>query len=845
MTKRRQVSIAAFALPVLCLCLLFAIRGIYPFGGISNMADDMEVQYADLFAWYRRLLLGQSGPEYSFSMSIGMPTAAVLGYYLLSPVNLLVLFFPPEGMQLCFFVISAVKLGLSGLFFSLYVRGRVRADALPALTLSLAYAFGQYTVGQMTNILWLDGVYMLPLILLGIWRWVEKRRGWLLLLSMALSIVFNWYTGYMNGLFAVFYFLFEMAYTPSERRAVRGAKGFAGFFAVMALSVGVSAAVFLPVALGQMAGRSADMGVTLVPSFSSTAMEILNGLHLGHKFPDSKITPFCSVWALIFFFAMWFDRGLSARKKLACAGLVGWMIFSEAFAPMSYFWCALKLSGSYVYRFHYLLQAAMLIASAETMVRAWRDGPAHAKPLAWGAGLYALTLLVTHLLMPYADGRVYWELGLIALYALLPLARGVGPRRAAAASVGVLLLAETVWNAYLLRPKAYVLDAYSHPAYAAAQQALVGEVRALDGGSYRMEQDTNRPRESPNPGLYNSMFYANEAMAYGYQGLQTYTSCYMGDTARFMSRLGYCRSVFPTVYKAPLLMCDSLLGMKYLLTGKEPYGYEPTGIEGNGKAVYLNPYALPLAFGANEAVLEADGGQSGFGFINQIYNAIRGIEDNILREVELDEGVPDFQSVYYDLPPEASGEDTLLYAVFDPLMVCSVYIDGEKRFDYWSEYWDHNDFIALIGPVEEYATMEIYIDDVRWPMPVPTVYALNLPHFAQVIEEIRQGAAQVERFADDGVRARYAASADGYVLFTIPYDTGWRAWVNGKEARPLRAAEALMAVPVGSGESVIELRYGTRGRWAGLAISALSLAAFAIWQAPKSWKKKKQSLQRE
>ena len=843
MIKRCQISIAAFALPVLCLCLLFAIRGIYPFGGISNMAEDMEIQYADLFAWYRRVLMGQAGPEYSFSMSIGMPTAAVLGYYLLSPVNLLALFFTPERMQLCFFVISAVKLGLCGLFFSIYARGRFQAGALPAVAMSLAYAFGQYTVGQMTNILWLDGVYMLPLVLLGIWRWVEKRWGGLLLASMALSIVFNWYTVYMNGLFAVIYYLFEMAYTPACRRAARGAKGFAGLLAVMALSVGVSAAVFLPVALGQMAGRSTDSAVWVIPSFSSTAMEILNGFHIGHVFPSVKITPFCSVWGLGFFFALWFDRGLSARQKLACAALVGFMVFSEAFGPMSYLWCAFKLSGSYMYRFHYLLQAAMLIAAAEMMCRAWREGRAHAKALACGAGLYVLVLLATHLAMPYGDGRAYWELGLIALYALLLVLRGAGLRRAAAAGAVALLLAETVWNAYLLRPNAYVLDAYSQPAYAAAQQALVSEVRALDGGIYRMEQDTNRQRESPNPDLYNPMFYANEAMPYGYQGLQTYTSSYVKETSVFMARLGYCRTDFPTVYKAPLLMCDSLLGVKYLLTAKEhPAGFEPAGIEGNGKAVYLNPYALPLAFGANEAVLAADGGQSGFAFINQLYNAIRGVQDDILQKVELDEGIPDIQSVYYDIPLEASGEDKLLYACLEPLMPCSVYIDAEKRFDYSGDYWKNNDYIVPIGFVEEYATMEVYIDNMYRSMPAPTLYALDMPHFAQVIEDIRGGAAQVERFADDGVRARYTADADGHVLFTIPYDAGWRVWVNGREARPLRAAGALMAVPVSAGESVIELRYHTRGQWAGIGISALSLTVFAAWQGSGARKKKGRSL---
>ena len=90
--------------------------------------------------------------------------------------------------------------------------------------------------------------------------------------------------------------------------------------------------------------------------------------------------------------------------------------------------------------------------------------------------------------------------------------------------------------------------------------------------------------------------------------------------------------------------------------------------------------------------------------------------------------------------------------------------------------------------------------------------------------------------------ARYTADADGHVLFTIPYDAGWRVWVNGREARPLRAAGALMAVPVSAGESVIELRYHTRGQWAGIGISALSLTVFAAWQGSGARKKKGRSL---
>lgn len=38
-----------------------------------------------------------------------------------------------------------------------------------------------------------------------------------------------------------------------------------------------------------------------------------------------------------------------------------------------------------------------------------------------------------------------------------------------------------------------------------------------------------------------------------------------------------------------------------------------------------------------------------------------------------------------------------------------------------------------------------------------------------------------------------------YLLFTIPYEEGWKAWVDGKEVEPMAGLEVFLAVKIPDG----------------------------------------------
>ena len=157
------------------LWLAFCSGGFVPFGNNTPAVTDAKLQYLDLFAYYRDVLTGQNTAAYTFSNTLGGGAAAIIAYYLASPFNLLVLLFPKEQMNLFLEVLITVKLSAASAAFAWFIgrrfRNRIRGEI--TLVLSVSYGLMQYTLAQGSNVMWLDGVILLPFIVLGVHKTVR------------------------------------------------------------------------------------------------------------------------------------------------------------------------------------------------------------------------------------------------------------------------------------------------------------------------------------------------------------------------------------------------------------------------------------------------------------------------------------------------------------------------------------------------------------------------------------------------------------------------------------------------------------------------------------------------
>ncbi|MFI3325591.1 MAG: YfhO family protein [Clostridia bacterium] len=101
-------------------------------------------------------------------------------------------------------------------------------------------------------------------------------------------------------------------------------------------------------------------------------------------------------------------------------------------------------------------------------------------------------------------------------------------------------------------------------------------------------------------------------------------------------------------------------------------------------------------------------------------------------------------------------------------------------------------------------------------------------------------------YTNTGFTAVITSTTENAVFFSVPYDKGWSATVNGVEATVLETNEGFMSVIVPASENIqIEFVYNTPGLSLGVTISALSLLAFILYMSLLKFKVLKISKSRE
>lgn len=813
----------AFFVPIILYSILCSVKNIYPFGQVSNLIYDLDIQYVDFYAYYRRVLLGQAELSYSFVKSLGGSLVALWGYYLASPLNLLVVFFKPEQMQMFVFVITAIKIGLCGTTSSFFVKSKYRnmQDTM-VICLAVAYSFTQYVVGQMSNLNWLDGVYLLPLILWGIDKYIYEKKKAYFYVFLAISIIFNWYTGYMNCIFVVLYFCYQFIVTQISEgmqfNIKKFIKEFAMFIWLEFLSVLLSLCVFLPVLLGQSGGRSAfDEGIFQFGT-NGSLLDILRGFMIGSANPSKDITLFCSVFLLVILVYYIFDRKIQISEKRITLLFLTIMVFSLFFKPIEHIWVGFKFENSYAYRFLYLVIMVLILICARVLEHIEQM---NCRLLGRTIGWIIFSLLALDMVKAFDCKHLWLEIALLVLYGgLLVFRKKTRMRKVAIISMIFVFLGEIIINAALVIDDRYAFVSEKYVTYVSQEEKLFEQIRTDESEFYRIEKTLNRDEN-----MQHNSFYANESMAYLYSGIQSYISSYDLNTAEFIRKLGYSRSEFPSFYHEPILPADSLLGVRYLLSERQYDGFElKEGMEEyNGKYVYENVYALPLAFSIERDMQEIITEDNPFEYINEIYSCILGKEARLFKRIEPSKIEVDEEGMKYAFSSVSA--DSILYAKINgENLNLSICLNDNETYQSYSTGWI-NQNVVIIGNMEEGCSLKImdYNEDDFGVL----FYAMDLNDLEETSKQIKTG--EVRNLVANGNKITFESEAER-VMLTIPYDEAWEVTVNGKKVEIQKGADALVIVPLNEGETnFVTMQYRVRGKEMGIGLSIFSVVLFAFW----------------
>lgn len=105
--------------------------------------------------------------------------------------------------------------------------------------------------------------------------------------------------------------------------------------------------------------------------------------------------------------------------------------------------------------------------------------------------------------------------------------------------------------------------------------------------------------------------------------------------------------------------------------------------------------------------------------------------------------------------------------------------------------------------------------------------SLNASGMEEAVEERRQYTCDTFAFDKSGFTATCDLDEDVLMFFSVPYDSGWSATVNGEPVVIEKASVGFMAVRVPAGEAEIRFEYMTPGLIPGAFVSAGGLCCWA------------------
>ena len=819
--------VAAFTITMIILTIILAFGGYAPFGNHSLAGMDANIQYLDFFAYLKDVLAGKNSVADTLSNTLGGSALSLVAYYLTSPLNLLIIFFKKTQLVAFFTLLVVLKLSLASATMAYFLIHRFRTlKSLFTILLSISYGLMQYNIAQSSNIMWLDGVYLLPLMLLVVYQVASASSHWYkLAIVVAVSLIFNWYTGILNCLFSAFWLSLELVMVKrNSKEFITAVINYAGG---MLIGIGLSAFLFLPNLYALVHGSRSEFDRSLLGlGFIGNPFELFNRLVIFSVSDPSHTALYCGSFALLGVGSFFLSPEISKRIRYVILMASVVVILGLYWKPLYLLFSLFKSVESYWSRYSYLAIFFVLFVAA-IFYSKWPILKRPIQTLMFGGMGTALIILVTTWGESFRSGII--TVGFLGLEASM-LALSKRQRMIPYTVLLLLLTLELGLNAEKLF-SIYTVGAQSATQYARYMKYEARQIKSIkqDKDNYRILQTANRTTRKQTELTANY----NEALAFNYWSLAGYSSNQSAAQLNLLEKLGYrSEGGRITVVNGPILGTNSLLGVKYFLVGKLA---DTTGLKlldrpmVGSKKVYLNPSALPMAFTSQSDLRNLKLGDNPFKNQNLIFKQLTNSQNSLYKSLPYTTARSDHQAVYNvaTLNQDNPVYGNLKWQASDPK--AQLFVNGKLVTPYTT--W-LSPSVFNIPTLSNHTKVELKGMESNQSI-VPQFYQLNLATLTNATRQIKENSGVKKLKVKAGnikVIANGKTNNDNLYL-SIPTDAAWQAFNNGEPVKVESWIGGLVMIKLHKGENDLILKYRLSMRTMGAVVSLTSLAFFIITYA--------------
>lgn len=822
--------------PVLVMAvvlLAFSNGNLYPFGNKSVSWCDMSQQTIPLLIDFKDILDGKSSMFLNFENAGGMNFWGVFFFFLASPFNLLVKFVDKSNVILFVNILCMLKMMVASLTAMIYFI-KCHKWLAPSIAVILSFMYGVcgYVMMFYQNIIWLDMMYLLPLLLLSLDLLVNRKSVVPYTVVLSAMLIVNYYISYMT---VVFILLFMGVYIlMQDREKVKeSCLLFVGGSFISAL---VSAVVWLP---------------SFIQYLSSGRKESLLESLANSKFITDYYTTVPMIFCTVFMLVVVAINAFSGQKREKTQNMYLYLflltLLPLVIEPINKMWhtgtymsfpmrygfitiflglicCAGFLGKKQEYKGRYQMIIAVLLSvvaiylyylfTSKFVKSEYSDLTTYTRTL-WGEPESFVKFLAMFIVafMCYMLIYLFYRNGYMFRSVFVVL-------------IGIVMIMESYYNInlYMISPSVLREDEVS------SQQTVLDLADRIDDDSFYRVKTSSK------------LFDYNLVGSLGYPSISHYTSLTDKDYMFTMKRLGYTSVWMEIGSCGGTSLTDALLCADYEITdnpmaGSTVYNNEKYYIQHENYSGGLG-LIVPAGRTIPEEIPEKMERTEVQGYL---YENLFGKNDAVVRyshseadnEFALSEGYnfSDFNNITYNI--YVNGKQKLYFDCFDQLtnnlsepIYDSFQVEINNRIVEERYPYNKNNGVLYLG---EYSNESVTIK-------IRSLKSLTCSSFGvfginqNALDYTINNADHVNLRRDAGtLTGSYTANEGERCFLSIPYSDGFTIRVNGEKVDYTKAFSAFISFPLQKGTNEITVTYTPKGFVAGLIITIIGLGITVMY----------------
>lgn len=752
--------------------------------------SDMYEQYSVFFNYLRDGILNRTGLFNSFSFSLGQNFYGILTYFCISPLNILLLFSSSASMPYFILILVVLKFGLASGTMSIYLKNKYEINSFIVL-FSILYGLMAYNLTYYVNIMWLDCVYLLPLIILGFERLIKSNRHLLYIISLTLAIITNYYIAFSICVFLVIYFIYYVLIENIE--FVK--KQFLKFVKSSLISVLLSSVVLIPTIFNMLDGKFSNA------SASTSLTLTYNPFYLIYKFiiGDNKILlsdlPLItsSIMILVLLIIYFFNKSFSKKDKIITLSTILVLILITLFPILDTIMHCFRIPNQFSYRYAFIISFLLIATAYKSFIK--RENLNKKNILIYCIFIF---LIFIYLKLYIAFKTIITIITLITYLILLLFVR----------DQKVLLISILPF---------FIMELSINITTSINEGTRIKYDEYFNLLQYQNEIDELKP---PSSEFYrisgNNIVTYNDSFNLSYYGVSSFSPTISLNANKFLKDyLGLALdNSYAIEYVSNTQFTDSLLGLKYtyLITDDDLFIRE-------------NKYYFPVFF-AVEQNSNFEVSESKIENQNNLYKYLANNDDDLFIKTEnyqlinckLDNNkIIQLQTRYCDIKSNDILPNYKYYVEVEAHQnLVPIYDYVETNEQYGTNFILNIDDIGTIYLPEDFALIDSF-----------NVYSLDLLKLENLSEELNKNALNIKSHNNDKIIGNISNNSKNKIMFTtIPYDDGWHVKINGQAIKTFKSLDSLLAFELPVGDLEIEMYFIPKGFYLGLGISIGTLIAF-------------------